>query len=80
MRAEISVALVAIAASFAVCPAAAQERGPTEAESLFRQGREAFNKGDTDAACRLLFDAASFSGAYDPSWPYSWECFHGPRP
>jgi hypothetical protein len=66
MRVAISAALLAFAALVATCPAAAQDRGPTEAESLFRQGREAYNSGDTHTACGLFARSLAMERAAGP--------------
>ena len=33
-----------------------------------------------DDACRLLYGSPAYAESYNVSWPYSWECFRGPKP
>ena len=31
-------------------------------------------------ACELVYDPPAYAESYNVDWPYSWECFRGPRP
>jgi hypothetical protein len=64
---RLGCGLSAFAISVALtCAGAAQDRAPAEAEGLFREGREEFKQGNTDAACRKFSESHRIQPAAGP--------------